>query len=684
MILSDRDIRQQLDSGRVVIDPLDDNAVQPSSVDLRVGDTFSVFANHRRTHIDVRDPMPDLTEHVQVSEDDPFMLHPGEFVLGSTLEVISLPDDIVGRVEGKSSLGRLGLLIHSSLPASEELLILTDGELVRTTIGEVVKGQVQGAIVGFDPETFEVGYHDITGWYEGDEDRIFEVRLRSGRRVRVTAGHNLFTLDRDGELTKVPSQGLRPGSRVAVPAGIPDPELGVPSLDVLALVPDGRASDIRLEGPTVERLFREHRDDVAAALNEIGIGHVTYYERHRRLPWAVARQFVSPDRVGGGDRVRFRGARHTMPARLEITHQLAWLLGLYIAEGYRRRTQVIVSNTDPDILARIEASAAVLGAPTYLADGSSVTIQSALFAAVLDWLGCGGGSLEKRVPQAVFGWPDDLLTTFLDGFVDGDGSREDTRDSLWTSSEGLVSDLLMLLVRLGRRAAAYERRRPATSVAWQVAVPHREHKLLTSVPLPDQLLVRLREEAGLSQREAAEQAGYRHATDLCNIETRTGRSAVRRSTLARLCRAYAGQVSAEGQQRLERLVEGGLAWDEVVEVVDTGRVEPIYDVEVRPRGEHVENFLAGHGGVFVSNTAGFVDAGFEGHLTLELSNVANLPIALYPGMRIGQLCFFQLSSPAERPYGSPELGSKYQGQRGPTASRYHLNFEPPDDEPPAR
>ena len=114
MILSDRDIRQQLDTGRVVIEPLGDNAVQPSSIDLRVGDTFSVFANHRRTYIDVRDPMPDLTEDVRVTEDEPFVLHPGEFVLGSTLETIALPDDIVGRVEGKSSLGRLGLLIHST------------------------------------------------------------------------------------------------------------------------------------------------------------------------------------------------------------------------------------------------------------------------------------------------------------------------------------------------------------------------------------------------------------------------------------------------------------------------------------------------------------------------------------------------------------------------------------------
>jgi dCTP deaminase len=82
-------------------------------------------------------------------------------------------------------------------------------------------------------------------------------------------------------------------------------------------------------------------------------------------------------------------------------------------------------------------------------------------------------------------------------------------------------------------------------------------------------------------------------------------------------------------------------------------------------------------GLLIHSTAGFVDAGWDGHLTLELSNVANLPIAIYPGMKIGQISFLQMTTPAEHPYGSGEAGSKYQGQRGPTPSRYYQNFRPP-------
>ena len=114
MILSDRDIRAAIASGEVVIDPFDPSCVQPSSVDLHVDAQFRVFANSRYPYIDVRAEMPELTDLVEVKDDDPFILHPGEFVLGSTLERVALPDHLVARLEGKSSLGRLGLLIHST------------------------------------------------------------------------------------------------------------------------------------------------------------------------------------------------------------------------------------------------------------------------------------------------------------------------------------------------------------------------------------------------------------------------------------------------------------------------------------------------------------------------------------------------------------------------------------------
>ena len=114
MVLSDRTIREQIAAGRLVIDPFDEALLQPSSVDLRVSDAFRVFRNNRQPFIDPSLPEADLTEVVTIAQGEPFILHPGEFVLGSTLERVGIPDDLVARLEGKSSLGRLGLLIHST------------------------------------------------------------------------------------------------------------------------------------------------------------------------------------------------------------------------------------------------------------------------------------------------------------------------------------------------------------------------------------------------------------------------------------------------------------------------------------------------------------------------------------------------------------------------------------------
>ena len=687
MILSDHTIREELEAGRVVIDPLDETSIQPSSVDLRLDRLFRVFLNHTMPVIDVKQDLEDLTRLVKIDEGEAFILHPGEFVLGSTYERVTLPDDLVGRIEGKSSLGRLGLLIHSSLPGSEPVWVLEDGVLVPRPIEDVVRKRQQAKVAAFDPDSFAVGYHDITGWYEGPPDRIYEIGLASGRRVRVTAGHNVFTLDRHGNLTKVRTRSLRPGVRVAVPAIVPDPEpdpnIGRPppvEIVVTNVVPDPAPIQLKVAGPTVAAAHAAGGEELPALLRAGGYQAVNYYRRRGVLPYAVARQV--PGLLAALDRsdvVGWRGGRNSIPARITVDGERAWLLGLYVAEGFRRAQQVVISNTDQEILDRAAAALSALGLTFHRGPGA-LTCGSSILSALLGWLGAGGKAPTKRVPPMVFGWPRPLIEAFVSGVVDGDGSLDGGRTSVWTTSDGLVEDLLVLFARLGRRAGSCRRPERGNALpSWQVYAPDGEHKLLTSVPLPDQLLVRLRRESGLSQADVARRAGYRHATDLNNIERRRGRDAVRRRTLCRLYEAVVGaEPAAPSLPGLRRLVEGDLLWDEVVEVRDTGTVEPIFDLEVRPGGRKIENFLAGSGGVFVSNTAGFIDAGFSGHITLELSNVANLPITLYPGMKVGQVSFLRMTTPADVPYGSARVGSKYQGQRGPTPSRYWENFKDQD------
>lgn len=137
-VLSDGTIRRLVEQGRIRIEPWDPELVQPASVDLRLGNSFRVFHNHRTSAIDLREPPTNLTEHVTVDDGKPFVIHPGEFVLGVTVERVAIPDDVVARIEGKSSLGRLGLIVHATAgfvdPGFEGTLTLEITNLTRVPI----------------------------------------------------------------------------------------------------------------------------------------------------------------------------------------------------------------------------------------------------------------------------------------------------------------------------------------------------------------------------------------------------------------------------------------------------------------------------------------------------------------------------------------------------------------------
>ena len=137
-VLSDGTILELVEEGRIRIEPWDPKMVQPASIDLRLGDSFRVFHNHRASAIDLRDPPANLTEEVVVPAGEPFVIHPGEFCLGRTLEWVQIPDDIVARIEGKSSLGRLGLIVHATAgfcdPGFEGTLTLELNNLTRVPI----------------------------------------------------------------------------------------------------------------------------------------------------------------------------------------------------------------------------------------------------------------------------------------------------------------------------------------------------------------------------------------------------------------------------------------------------------------------------------------------------------------------------------------------------------------------
>ena len=175
-VLSDGTIRRLVEDGRIKIDPWDETLVQPASVDLRLGDSFRVFHNHRASVIDLRDPPQHLTEEVRVTGDEPFVIHPGEFALGRTVEWVELPDDIVARIEGKSSLGRLGLIVHATAgfcdPGWKGTLTLELANLTRVPI-RLYHGLAiaQLSFMALDaPAERPYGHEELGSHYQGQVD----------------------------------------------------------------------------------------------------------------------------------------------------------------------------------------------------------------------------------------------------------------------------------------------------------------------------------------------------------------------------------------------------------------------------------------------------------------------------------------------------------------------------------
>ena len=663
MILSDADIRRRLGTGDLAIEPLDDPElqIQPASVDLRLGREFLEFqhANIPCIHFDSEREVAEYVEEVVVDPDEEYILHPGDFVLGTTVERVTIPDDLIAHVEGRSSLGRLAIVVHASLPYDEEVFLWTpeDG-FDFYEIGDIVENERPAWAVAFDPRTLGVRTHRVTNHITNPTKRIYRVTLDSGREVLVTKDHNLFTLDEHGGVTRIASEDAE-GTYVMVPKQLPGSPSEHRSVDVLDHVEPTETTVFAADG------FGD------ADWNGIPDGSRRHYGANASAPLDAVPKIATPENVD----VAFRQSSIRLPRELPLTEEFGWMLGFYIAEGSARRKQIQVANTESRYLERFASFFEQYDTGVSWDERERITkltVCSALWSKVLR--GLAGSGAEKNVPSEAFNWPRSTVEGLLEGLLDGDGCRREERDTFYTANQDLANRVMYLTARLGKLGSVYSREReqhiPMSDVEWSgemwaVDVSGERHKRGQYVPVPSTLLREMREEAGMRMIDAARAMGYSSKSSISNVENEEY-DAVKRDTLRRFRDAY--DEAGVDTTRLDQILDGGVRFEEVVSVEKTDRVEPTYDLEVQPDGAVIENFLGGRGGVFLSNTAGLCDPGFEGHITLELSNLGRAPVALSPGMRVSQLTFTELKTPAERPYGA-ERGSKYQGQAGPQASR---------------
>lgn len=528
MVLSDRDIRAEIERGRIGIDPFDPRCIQPASLDIRLDRTFRVFRSSHHPYIDLARPLDDVTELVEVG-DSPFILHPNEFVLGSSRERIRLPDDLVSRVEGKA------LALDTPVP---------------TPLGWKLLGEISPGDLVFD----EMGNPTLTlatsPVMEGRPCR--EVIFSDGTSVVTDLDHQWITTTKHGR------------QRI------------------------GRRPNVVTTG------------EIAKTLR---VGK----ERNHQVP--LARPVWYPTRD------------------LPID---PYVLGVWLGDGTTTKAEVTCA--DPEILQELAAAGeGVVAARTrpiqYRIGGTGHTRDTksgryerndSLSSRLRD-IGVLG---NKHIPVAYLRASIEQRQALLEGLMDTDGYVDCIgRCDLTTVLEGLATDYYELVASLGFRPKLARKRAVLNGVD---CGPCFEVQFT-----PDRTVFRLpRKRARQKTRGIFHR--FRAITDVREVESVPVRC-------------------------IEVAAPSGM-------FLATRSFIPTH------------NSSLGRLGLLIHSTAGFIDPAWDGHITLELSNVNNLPITLYPGMRIGQLSFFRLTSPAERPYGSPELGSSYQGQSGPTPSRYRLDL----------
>lgn len=640
MILSDCDIERYLESGRLKVEPIDPEVqIQPSSIDLRLGTHFKIFRHISKGYIDpLEDNAEYYTEDVNIEGERSFILHPGEFVLGSVVEWIELPKELVARVEGRSSLGRLALLVHASLPYEEEIVIRNSEGVKILPIGEIVEKKLRGEVFAFDSKTRKMGYYPITNWLENRKKKISKIITSTGRAVKLSESHNLFTLDEDGEIIRIPTRAAE-GALVITSYSLPNPE-GIKEIDLLDI-------------------FKADPKDI-----------MVHYRENGCLP---LEHFIE-NRGGVAASVSFKQSSFKLPVKLPVTYELAYALGLFVAGGYRRRKQITYANKNLGIISALENYFLGIGASLYKAQDKKkcyyLTVTSALISRLFK---CLGFDSEKDIPDLVWSLGREAKEALLNGMIHGDACVRGARVEYYTKSEKLAGKLILLCGFLGYASSVTFRDR-GDRAEYRVEIRKSPHKLMQYVPIPARLLKSVRQALGLTQEQVGVELGYNSKCSISNIENKYYKG-VSRKSLQRLAGFYHEKSKESGDsfkqaEKLYSIAFSPLVFDRVIKVEDTGRVEKTFDLEVFP----VENFMSASS-VFLSNTAGYIDPGFKGNITLELSNVGKMPVALRPGMRICQISFEKLSSPCEHPYGHPSRESKYQMQRGATSSKVHLDRE---------
>ena len=532
--------------------------------------------------------------------------------------------------------GALYIDTENSLPYDEHVLIVEDDLVHLRKIGEVVEGALSCSevriengsyvaepkrkieVLAFDPEDYKVKPFKVTAVMKHPPKKIYRIKLASGREVRVTKYHNLFTLNEYGELTTISTSDLSPGMFIAIPSKLPTISEKI-VLDLSDIFSKESSGGFWIYGDEEFKLFlRSISCELRGIARFIGIdpARVDNWVARRSIPLKVYNliKHSVPSRILNNLKIAGKCKKNSLPVKIILDEDLAFFLGLYAAEGSKTdiNNQVIITSKNEYVREFMKKFASKFGLNLRIRkDNPDIIITSKPLITLLKKLGVGDRANSKNAPSFILGADEKIRIAWLEGYVIGDGFRSDSSRQIncETVSESLANFLLYLTASLGipsRNRIVVRQKMDGThvsrSINWSTN-PQREPSLL-HIPATSfgRLLRNIREKYEITMKELAEKAGFKIESSIWQIES---------GYLHNLQREKAGRIlsaledlNVRGEETIEKfmkLMNGDIWFDEVVSIEEVGE-EPTYDFEVRPNGKPVENFIAGYGGIFLHNT----------------------------------------------------------------------------------
>lgn len=490
-----------------------------------------------------------------------------------------------------------------SLPYSEKVLIKYHGHIALKKIGEVIEeGLTDSSVFSLNPKNYKIELHPITRFIEHPKTKIFRLFLECGKFVDLSKNHPLFVLNDAGEIISKEMKDIQKGEFICLAGNIPSHG----NLSKISLLPflSGQShlrSPILVEGALINVIFnRNNVKEIQKRLKENGYSRTSVYhwKKAQTLPLPVFLNFITKKDALNSCYLRSNKGHARIPVLLPLDREFLWFLGMYVAEGSLGKDKVVITSMSNIVFKRVKKIGEKFGIYVYR-ENCNIGLPSIILTKIIKGLKLGAYAREKSAPQFLFSCKKNIIASFLEGLYEGDGYEKDGSLEIETYSEILAQQIQWLHLFLGQ-FTAYRKRKNRDGRIIHILAKNSNSLSPDNLPsIIGKYIKKIRLEKGISITDMARQTSI-DASHLIRIETQKVQC-VQKKSISKIARVLGYPPL------LMKLLNAHLCWLQVKEIKDVHKKEKVYDFEVQPNGEKIENFLGGSCGIILHNSGYMTD-----------------------------------------------------------------------------